>query len=270
MAIVHSVVKAPGQTLAAVADWNANHSINGNVNWGGFNITNIGNFDAVNGTITGTLMMGTAAAPSGAEAIKIQQAPGSGALLYVRSTGAGAGFAAERTDGGWIRAHAGGAPDANFFFKFGTVMNFTEATVGTNAYDGVMNPNQIFFSCNATGAAPILDLVVSQLAATSASFVLTSNDGTGQRNFLSVSGAQNIIQNRHANGVVQIRANTAVAGLGGEVTVATFQDDRVVFAQVLQPPTLADGAAPNNSIYYSSTQTKLVYKDAGGGVNNLY
>lgn len=36
------------------------------------------------------------------------------------------------------------------------------------------------------------------------------------------------------------------------------------------PPTLADSAAQNNSIYYSSTANKLVYKDSSGVVNNLY
>lgn len=32
----------------------------------------------------------------------------------------------------------------------------------------------------------------------------------------------------------------------------------------------ADSSAPNSSLYYSSTQSKLVWKDAGGVVNNLY
>lgn len=38
----------------------------------------------------------------------------------------------------------------------------------------------------------------------------------------------------------------------------------------ITPITSADGDAPNNSIYYSSTQSKLVYKDSGGTVNDLY
>jgi len=38
----------------------------------------------------------------------------------------------------------------------------------------------------------------------------------------------------------------------------------------ITPHTSTDAAAPNNSIYYSSTQSKLVYKDSGGTVNNLY
>jgi len=38
----------------------------------------------------------------------------------------------------------------------------------------------------------------------------------------------------------------------------------------VQPASMADGSAPNNSIYYSTTASKLVYKDAGGVVNALY
>ncbi len=38
----------------------------------------------------------------------------------------------------------------------------------------------------------------------------------------------------------------------------------------IRPTTLADTSAPNNSIYYSSTQSKLVYKDSGGTVKVLY
>jgi len=39
---------------------------------------------------------------------------------------------------------------------------------------------------------------------------------------------------------------------------------------VWKPPHLADASAPNDSIYYSTTANKLVYKDSGGVVNNLY
>lgn len=38
----------------------------------------------------------------------------------------------------------------------------------------------------------------------------------------------------------------------------------------IKPVQLADASAPNDSIYYSTTQSKLVYKDSGGTVNNLY
>jgi len=33
---------------------------------------------------------------------------------------------------------------------------------------------------------------------------------------------------------------------------------------------IADASAPNSSLYYSTDQARLVYKDSGGTVNNLY
>lgn len=38
----------------------------------------------------------------------------------------------------------------------------------------------------------------------------------------------------------------------------------------LKPASLSDAAAANDSIYYSTTASKLVYKDSGGTVNSLY
>lgn len=38
----------------------------------------------------------------------------------------------------------------------------------------------------------------------------------------------------------------------------------------IQPASMANASAPNNSIYYSTDASKLVYKDPGGVVNNLY
>jgi len=38
----------------------------------------------------------------------------------------------------------------------------------------------------------------------------------------------------------------------------------------LKPVSIDDVSAPNNSIYYSTTQNKLVYKDNNGIVNTLY
>lgn len=57
----------------------------------------------------------------------------------------------------------------------------------------------------------------------------------------------------------------------GSVTVANeFNGITVGFDNLLRPATYADSAAPTNSVYYSSTAGKLVYKDSGGTVNNLY
>lgn len=38
----------------------------------------------------------------------------------------------------------------------------------------------------------------------------------------------------------------------------------------IRPATITDSAAENNTLYYSSTTNKLVYKDSSGTVNNLY
>ena len=38
----------------------------------------------------------------------------------------------------------------------------------------------------------------------------------------------------------------------------------------IRPQSSTDAAAPNNSVYYSTTQSKLVYKDSGGTSNALY
>ena len=38
----------------------------------------------------------------------------------------------------------------------------------------------------------------------------------------------------------------------------------------VRPASIADASAPTNAIYYSTTAGKLVYKDSGGTVNNLY
>lgn len=38
----------------------------------------------------------------------------------------------------------------------------------------------------------------------------------------------------------------------------------------INPASMADGSANNNSIYYSTTQSKLCYRDSGGTVNALY
>lgn len=38
----------------------------------------------------------------------------------------------------------------------------------------------------------------------------------------------------------------------------------------VRPASIADALAPTNAIYYSTTAGKLVYKDSGGTVNNLY
>jgi len=46
--------------------------------------------------------------------------------------------------------------------------------------------------------------------------------------------------------------------------------ETIRFNGALQPASLANADAANDSVYYSTTASKLVYKDSGGTVNNLY
>ena len=57
-------------------------------------------------------------------------------------------------------------------------------------------------------------------------------DGGATARWMLYHAGSNVVQlcNRAANGVVYIKANTSTAGLAGEVTVATFEDDLVTLA----------------------------------------
>ena len=49
-----------------------------------------------------------------------------------------------------------------------------------------------------------------------------------------------------------------------------IEDTNLVLAVPLTPRSMADSAAPNGTLYYSTDAAKLVFKDSGGVVNNLY
>ena len=62
--------------------------------------------------------------------------------------------------------------------------------------------------------------------------IMSYNDINGdERNFMMIDQGTIVINNRGPNGDIEIRANTSSAGSGGEVSVANFQDDRVVLTQ---------------------------------------
>jgi len=58
------------------------------------------------------------------------------------------------------------------------------------------------------------------------------NSSTGNKIMLGATSDVVVLCNRTLNGTVEIRANAA-AGAGGEVTVATFEDDQVTISQLL-------------------------------------
>lgn len=53
--------------------------------------------------------------------------------------------------------------------------------------------------------------------------------------------------------------------IGSDTKNVYVRDDGTI-----KPVSLADASAENDSVYYSTTQNKLVYKDSGGVVNSLY
>lgn len=68
---------------------------------------------------------------------------------------------------------------------------------------------------------------------------------------------------------------------GQNITIRPTGDSAVISAVVpfnrfndgitpWQPPSLADTDAPKNSVYFSTTATKLVYKGSDGTVHALY
>jgi hypothetical protein len=138
------------------------------------------------------------------------------------------------------------------------------------------------FRCGAqsrTGGAVGWTLACGNDFGTTPSLYVARTDGTGyfgaDANGLHVNGfvslcaggvvttTKTTVISAASNGVVQI-GTTAANALGSLLLT------NLTASGYITPGTLTDAAAPNNSIYYSSTASKLVYKDSGGTVNNLY
>jgi len=117
--------------------------------------------------------------------------------------------------------------------------------------------------------------------------IYTTEDGTGKL-WLGYSSTYDIVELKNLvnyNGVVLgDSGRTDVVSTNGQdinltpagnvnITANSLEmagTERITSAGCFLPVSLADASAPNNSIYYSTTASKLVYKDSGGTVNNLY
>ena len=73
------------------------------------------------------------------------------------------------------------------------------------------------------------------------------------------------MNNVDMSGVIAVMKNTtqAINALNQTLNNLLPNGAYIPFSQ-------ADSAAPSNSMYYSTTQGKLVYKDSGGTVHDLY
>jgi hypothetical protein len=108
---------------------------------------------------------------------------------------------------------------------------------------------------------------------------------SGVGNNLTIIGGSGVISGSGGNLILQGGIH-AGSGTPGKVVIqqvsgqtANLQEWQNASGTVLcsintsgtfQPVSLADASAPNNSIYYSTTASKLVYKSSNGTVNNLY
>lgn len=89
---------------------------------------------------------------------------------------------------------------------------------------------------------------------------------SGEWTIQTVDNDGNFISNKIlVEGGAQTLHLTSSTLTWGGLTVATLDSHGA-----WQPPSLADGTASNNSIYFSTTASKLVYKDAAGSTHALY
>ena len=68
---------------------------------------------------------------------------------------------------------------------------------------------------------------------TSSTIMYLDSGSSGRYMLMAEATDKVVLCNRASNGTVYIRANTSTAGAGGEVTVATFEDDKVTISQDL-------------------------------------
>lgn len=116
-------------------------------------------------------------------------------------------------------------------------------------------------------------------AATGGQRFIARYDPTASANYGEISlGAQG---NWNAGGTTPFAGSSSGTGIAINYA-SSYAGDFVNFQKAgtskfkidangaISVATMADSSAPNSSLYYSSTASKLVWKDAGGTVNNLY
>ncbi len=109
--------------------------------------------------------------------------------------------------------------DSNLEFFVDTDGTATKVALFRNSGLEIVSDGKIQFTGTAGGASGV--------------GISYQDSGSTTRSALVFPGADLVVlSNRAANGVVEIRANTATAGSGGEVTVAIFEDTQILFQDV--------------------------------------
>ena len=164
-------------------------------------------------------------------------------------------------------------PSANYNNLDCPDMNSSEITTsGTRYYSGIWdNANEqlkrLFYNSLAT--------IWEMGHPTSGIRLETGASSAGSQAGIYVTDASGSAPyNAYGNAIVKaktIAGSTVDLATGSPSTTRVrVGDTSVDFTVPIQPPTFTDPNAPNNSIYYSSTQSKLAYKDSGGTAHALY
>lgn len=85
---------------------------------------------------------------------------------------------------------------------------------------------------------------------------------------VNTANAHSLLVQAHQGGYTLIQSDKAMylRAAAGNLNIG----DRAVCEGSFTPASMTDAAAPSNCLYYSTTQSKLCYKNPGGTVNPLY
>lgn len=153
-----------------------------------------------------------------------------------------------------LGSHALLSASATFTGPNGTSLVIQEDTVlGGNymtafAYDEGSNPSYLIMGgviCRSTGFG---DAVLYFIDVTESLNSYIKQESSGDMSYTNAAGLH------YFNAGLNIASGAMVINTDGSI----------------QPASLTNAAAPNNSIYYSTTAAKLVYKNSAGTVNALY
>jgi len=174
--------------------------------------------------------------------------------------------------------------NANDTFNFANSsmsLDLRNRSVGNDTY------NAILFS-NAGGTGGVVKYKFANKATGVGNFHICPSDGafgTPMLNRFVVQGATGFVGIGTSASSAQLHAVAGAATTIGQIiqgaaaqsaNLLSFRNSAAAtlsafkFDASWQPPQIADSAASNDSVYYSTTAGKLVYKDGAGVVKNLY
>lgn len=162
-------------------------------------------------------------------------------------------------------------PDRNFYFYasgWGSIGSLPSGVISSSAQIG---PTGIYSGSGVVPDATTAILDGGFIIAHSAGYILFDGTGVGE-GVRAVFGPNGIIYTQDAenylfdfnplDGYIEFRTP------GGALTLNASSS--LLSSVGVQPISYTSAAAPNNCIFYSTTLSKLCYKDPGGTVNPLY